>query len=60
MTLTGRWHAGPGMLADMNLLLLGGTRFLGRAIATNARGTGPAPDGIPLVRADRDEDEAMA
>jgi 2'-hydroxyisoflavone reductase len=54
----------------MKMLLLGGTAFLGRAIATTAldrgvqvtcvaRGTGPAPDGATLVRADRDHDDAL-
>jgi 2'-hydroxyisoflavone reductase len=55
----------------VNLLLLGGTAFLGRAVATEAgargievtalaRGTGPVPDGVALVRADRDEEDALA
>lgn len=55
----------------MKLLLLGGTGFLGRAIATQARdqgidvtclarGSALAPDGVELVRADRDHQEALA
>src|SRR5690606_33329146 len=55
----------------MNLLLLGGTAFLGRAIATHARdrgiavtclarGSAPAPDGVEFVAADRDADDAFA
>jgi nucleoside-diphosphate-sugar epimerase len=55
----------------MKLLLLGGTRFLGRAIAVEAlargvevtcltRGTSAPPEGVTFVRADRDEDDALA
>lgn len=54
----------------MNLLLLGGTGFLGRAIATLARdrgidltclarGSALPPDGVPLIRADRDHQDAL-
>jgi 2'-hydroxyisoflavone reductase len=55
----------------MNLLLLGGTAFLGRAVARHAmgrgisvtclaRGSAPPPDGVALVRADRDQADALA
>lgn len=55
----------------MNLLLLGGTAFLGRAVAREARdrgisvtclarGSAPPPEGVELVRADRDRDDALA
>ncbi|HEY5484878.1 MAG TPA: NAD-dependent epimerase/dehydratase family protein, partial [Propionibacteriaceae bacterium] len=55
----------------MKMLLLGGTAFLGRAIAVEAlargvevtclaRGTGAPPEGVSFVRADRDEDDAFA
>ncbi|QVQ51489.1 epimerase [Spiractinospora alimapuensis] len=55
----------------MEILLLGGTAFLGRHIAVAAaarghevtcvaRGSNPAPDGIELVVADRDEDQGLA
>lgn len=55
----------------MEILLLGGTAFLGRevarvalarghAVTCLARGTAPAPDGVTLVTADRDEDDALA
>lgn len=54
----------------MDLLLLGGTRFLGSAVATAARdrghevtclarGSGPVPEGVGLVEADRDADGAL-
>lgn len=54
----------------MNLLLLGGTGFLGRAVATHARdrgvtvtalarGSAPVPEGVELVRADRDRPDAL-
>ncbi len=54
----------------MKLLLLGGTRFLGRAIAVEAlargvdvtclaRGTIAPPDGVTFVRADRNDDDAL-
>ncbi|MFD0866599.1 NAD-dependent epimerase/dehydratase family protein, partial [Tessaracoccus lubricantis] len=55
----------------MRLLLLGGTRFLGRVIASEAllrgdavtclaRGNGPTPAGATLIRADRDDDTALS
>lgn len=55
----------------MNLLLLGGTAFLGRAVATHARdrgmrvtclarGNAPTPEGVELLTADRDRDDALA
>lgn len=55
----------------MELLVLGGTAWLGSTIVSLAlgrghqvtclaRGTSPAPDGATLVRADRDEDDALA
>jgi len=42
----------------MKMLLLGGTAFLGRAIAVEAlaRGTSAPPEGVTFVRADRDEE----
>lgn len=55
----------------MRVLLLGGTAFLGRAVAgaalergaavtCAARGTGPVPAGADLVRLDRDRDDGLA
>ena len=55
----------------MEILLLGGTAFLGRAVASAAiergyavtclaRGSAPAPDRTNLVIADRDEDQGLA
>lgn len=55
----------------LDLLLLGGTRFLGYAVALAARdrghrvtclarGNGPVPEGVRLVVADRDRDDALA
>lgn len=55
----------------MELLLLGGTAFLGRQIALAAlndghdvtclaRGTAPPPEGVTFVTGDRDEDDALA
>ncbi|MFK5634415.1 MULTISPECIES: NAD-dependent epimerase/dehydratase family protein [unclassified Ornithinimicrobium] len=55
----------------MELLILGGTRFLGRAVAEDAlgrghqvtclaRGSAPPPEGVAFVRADRDEDDGLA
>ncbi len=54
----------------MDLLVLGGTGFLGRVVATQARdrgfnltclarGTRPPVDGVTLVRADRQNDDAL-
>ena len=54
----------------MNILLLGGTAFLGREIARSflssghtvtcvARGSAPAPVGATLAKVDRDEDDAL-
>lgn len=54
----------------MELLVLGGTRFLGHAVAAAAlarghrvtclaRGNGPVPEGAGLVVADRDADDAL-
>lgn len=55
----------------MKVLLLGGTAFLGREIARQltsrdhtvtclARGSGPAPAGATLIRADRDDPDALS
>ena len=55
----------------MKMLLLGGTAFLGRAIATEAvargievtclaRGTSAPPDGVTFVTADRDDEGGLA
>jgi 2'-hydroxyisoflavone reductase len=55
----------------MKVLILGGTAFLGRAVARRAvdlgasvtclaRGSAAPPDGVELVRADRDRDDALA
>ncbi|MFC4140091.1 MULTISPECIES: NAD-dependent epimerase/dehydratase family protein [unclassified Microbacterium] len=55
----------------MEILILGGTAFLGRAIANEAiarqhtvtclaRGTSPAPAGVTFVVADRDEEGGLA
>lgn len=55
----------------MNLLILGGTAFLGRAIAgcardagwsvaCLARGSAPEPEGVRFVRADRDDRDGLA
>jgi 2'-hydroxyisoflavone reductase len=54
----------------MELLILGGTAFLGRQIALSAqadghrvtclaRGSAPAPEGVTFVTADRDEDDGL-
>lgn len=54
----------------MQLLILGGTAFLGRAIATTAvehghtttclaRGTAPTPDGTTFVAGDRDDADGL-
>ena len=55
----------------MKMLLLGGTAFLGRAIAAQAvargaevtclaRGTSAPPDGVTFVTADRDDEDGLA
>ncbi|WP_213816955.1 NAD-dependent epimerase/dehydratase family protein [Glaciihabitans sp. dw_435] len=54
----------------MNLLILGGTAWLGRAIASAALDAGHSvtcvargenvPEGVTLIRADRDTDDALA
>jgi nucleoside-diphosphate-sugar epimerase len=55
----------------MKMLLLGGTAFLGRAIATEAvargvevtclaRGTSAPPDGVTFVTGDRDTEDGLA
>ncbi len=55
----------------MDLLVLGGTAFLGRAVARTAldtghrvtclaRGSRPAPEGVELVRGDRDAEDGLA
>ncbi|WP_284328995.1 NAD-dependent epimerase/dehydratase family protein [Demequina litorisediminis] len=55
----------------MRLLILGGTAFLGHAIASRAlarghvvtcaaRGSAPVPDGAAFVRVDRDEPQGLA
>ncbi|MGN0062744.1 MAG: NAD-dependent epimerase/dehydratase family protein [Nocardioides sp.] len=54
----------------MDLLLLGGTAFLGRAVASEAmsrghrvtclaRGSAPPPEGADLVRGDRDAEDGL-
>ncbi|MGW4489973.1 NAD-dependent epimerase/dehydratase family protein [Amycolatopsis sp. NPDC004368] len=55
----------------MRLLVLGGTVFVGRAVAAEAlrrghevvcaaRGSGPVPEGARLVKVDRDDPEGLA
>ncbi|MDR2998007.1 MAG: NAD-dependent epimerase/dehydratase family protein [Microbacterium sp.] len=55
----------------MEILILGGTAFLGRAIANEAvarghavtclaRGTAPAPEGAEFIAADRDAEDGLA
>lgn len=55
----------------MEILVLGGTRFLGRAVAQEAlarghavtclaRGSAPAPTGVTFVTGDRDTDDGLA
>ena len=55
----------------MEILVLGGTAFLSRAVAEQARdrghavtclarGTAPTPDGVTFVAGDRDHDDALA
>lgn len=64
-----RWLSGS--LADVEMLLLGGTAFLGRAMAVAAverghavtclaRGSTPAPAGTTLLSSDRDEQDGLA
>ena len=55
----------------MDILILGGTGFLGRTLALSAlntdhdvtclaRGVAPAPAGVQFIQADRDRPKAMA
>lgn len=64
-----RWQASSCKVAGMDILLLGGTGFLGRHIArvalerghrvtSLARGTGEPPAGVEFVVSDRDREDA--
>jgi 2'-hydroxyisoflavone reductase len=59
------------MLTGMRILVLGGTVFVGHALAAEAvrrghdvvcaaRGSGPVPDGARLIRVDRDAEDGLA
>lgn len=66
----GRRICDAATLTVMRMLILGGTAFLGRALARQAvaqgievtalaRGSAPVPDGVRFIRADRDRDDAL-